>query len=223
MYHEAGKARPCADGRWPDYDADLDLGFFWAAWFARGQPCQWWPRRRGGGSAGGGARLLGPVVLGALGSPWHTRGAGGVAVVDQLRDQRSQRRRYWPPFAPWVHSEELRWAGCGPGDPTWPLGRFVRWPLTPTGTGAGSSAAPPYPRTGGCRLGAAAARVLGSSAWPAAPSWQFTYPGMGMGRYALRVTRYAPSFGKASSDRTSPQPSFSKPFLHLLARSCVLT
>jgi hypothetical protein len=106
-------------------------------------------------------------------------------------------------------SEELSWAGCGPGGPTWPLGRWVRWPVTPTGTGAGSSAPPPYTerhfRTGGCRPGAEAARVLGSWACAAAPS---TYPGMG---------RYAPSFGKASSDRRS-LPSHAH--FHNLARSC---
>jgi hypothetical protein len=33
---------------------------------------------------------------------------GGVAPIspratDQLRDQRGHRRRYWPPFTPWVH------------------------------------------------------------------------------------------------------------------------
>jgi hypothetical protein len=39
-------------------------------------------------------------------------------------------------------SDELGWAGCGPGGPTWPLGRWVRWPATPTGTGAGSSGTP---------------------------------------------------------------------------------
>ena len=46
-----------------------------------------------------------------------------------------------------------------PGGPTWPLGRWVRWPVTPTGTGAGSSAPPPYRRL---PAGAEAARVLGS-------------------------------------------------------------
>jgi hypothetical protein len=56
-------------------------------------------------------------------------------------------------------SEELGWAGCGPGGPIWPLGRWVRWPVTPTGTGAGSSAPPPYRRLA---AGAEAARVLGS-------------------------------------------------------------
>jgi hypothetical protein len=30
--------------------------------------------------------------------------------------------------------------------PTWPLGRWVRWPVIPTGTGAGSS---PVPAAGG--------------------------------------------------------------------------
>jgi hypothetical protein len=43
----------------------------------------------------------------------------------------------------------LGWAGCGPGGPTWPLGRWARWPVTPTGTGAGSSAPPAG--TGGLR------------------------------------------------------------------------
>jgi hypothetical protein len=33
-------------------------------------------------------------------------------------------------------SGELGWAGCGPGGPIWPLGRWVRRPVTPTGTGA---------------------------------------------------------------------------------------
>jgi hypothetical protein len=51
------------------------------------------------------------------------------------------------------------WAGCGPGGPTWPLGRWVRWPVTPTGTGAGSSAPPPYRPL---PAGAEAARVPGS-------------------------------------------------------------
>jgi hypothetical protein len=61
-------------------------------------------------------------------------------------------------------SEELGWAGCGPGGPTWPLGRLVRWLVTPTGTRAGSLAPLPLPllRAGGCRPGAEAARVLGS-------------------------------------------------------------
>jgi hypothetical protein len=27
-------------------------------------------------------------------------------------------------------SEELGWAGCGPGGATWPLDRWVRWPVT---------------------------------------------------------------------------------------------
>jgi hypothetical protein len=43
-------------------------------------------------------------------------------------------------------SGELGWAGCGPGGPTWPRGRLVRWTVTPTGTGAGSSVPPPYRR-----------------------------------------------------------------------------
>jgi hypothetical protein len=25
-----------------------------------------------------------------------------LAIIDELRDQRGQRRRYWPMFAPWV-------------------------------------------------------------------------------------------------------------------------
>jgi hypothetical protein len=40
----------------------------------------------------------------------------------------------WPPGS----RGELGSAGCGPGGPTWPQGRWVRWPVTPTGTGAGS-------------------------------------------------------------------------------------
>jgi hypothetical protein len=66
------------------------------------------------------------------------------------------------PLGP-VRSWAGRWAGCGPGGPTWPLGRWVRWPVTPTGTGAPSGLAPlPLLRTGGCRPGAEAARVPGS-------------------------------------------------------------
>jgi hypothetical protein len=52
---------------------------------------------------------------------------------------------------------ELGWAGCAPKGPTWPLGRWVRWPGGDPGqhssTGAGSSAprfsvadTPPYRR-----------------------------------------------------------------------------
>jgi hypothetical protein len=32
---------------------------------------------------------------------------------DQLRDQRSQGPRYWPPFDPWVQGELGCWAGLG--------------------------------------------------------------------------------------------------------------
>jgi hypothetical protein len=103
-------------------------------------------------------------------------------------------------------SEELgwAWAGCGPGDQTWPLGRWVRWPETPTGTGAGSSVPPPY-RTGGSRPGAESARVLGSYAVAAALS---TCPGTGCN---------SPSIGKAFSDR---QRLLSHAHFHSLARSC---
>jgi hypothetical protein len=49
------------------------------------------------------------------------------------RDQRSQGPRYWSPFAPWVQGEGRSWsglwAGCGPGGPTWLLGRWVLWPV----------------------------------------------------------------------------------------------
>jgi hypothetical protein len=40
------------------------------------------------------------------------------------------------------------WVGLGVvrGGQTWPLGRWVRWPVIPTGTGAGSSAPPSYRR-----------------------------------------------------------------------------
>jgi hypothetical protein len=54
---------------------------------------------------------------------------------DQLRDQRGQGPggavlATVRPLGP-VSSEELGWAGCGPGGPTWPLGRWVRWPVAP--------------------------------------------------------------------------------------------
>jgi hypothetical protein len=48
------------------------------------------------------------------------------------------------PLGPGARGAELGPAGCGPGGPTWPLGRLVRWPVAPTGTGDGSSAPPPY-------------------------------------------------------------------------------
>jgi hypothetical protein len=54
----------------------------------------------------------------------------------------------------------------------WPLGRWVRWPVTPTGAGAGSSAPPPPYRR--LPAGAEAARVPGSKAVAAALS---TCPG----------------------------------------------
>jgi hypothetical protein len=42
----------------------------------------------------------------------------------------------------------VSWDGMGMlrGGPTWPLGRWVWWPVTPTGTGAGPSPSPPYRR-----------------------------------------------------------------------------
>jgi hypothetical protein len=67
-------------------------------------------------------------------------------------------------------SEELGWAGCGPGGPTWPqLGRWVRWPVTRdpdrhAGAGSGSSAPPPYRRLpAGAGAGArrACSRLIG--------------------------------------------------------------
>jgi hypothetical protein len=62
------------------------------------------------------------------------------AIRDQ-RCQRGQRRRYWPPFAPWVPTANAGPWAAGPG------GRCRwRWPVAPTGTGAGSSAPPPYRR-----------------------------------------------------------------------------
>jgi hypothetical protein len=66
-------------------------------------------------------------------------------AADQLRDQRGQGPRM---YVATVRSRgELGWDGCGPGaGPTWPLGRWVRWPVTPTGTGAGSSVPAPYRR-----------------------------------------------------------------------------
>jgi hypothetical protein len=79
------------------------------------------------------------------------------------------------------------------------------------------SPVPPYRRlpAGGC--GRACSRLIGL----ARSSKLAVYiPRHGHG--ALRATPRPLAKRKASSDRTSPQPSFSKPFLHLLARSCVL-
>jgi hypothetical protein len=92
----------------------------------------------------------------------------------------------------------MGWVWCGPGCPTWPLGRWVRWPVTPTGTGAGPSAPPPYRRL----------RVF-SAHRPAVPQLQVhTCPGIGCN---------SPSFGKASSDRNK-LPSYAH--FHSLTRSC---
>jgi hypothetical protein len=101
------------------------------------------------------------------------RKAQGAATSCAIRGARG---RIIGPRSPPGSSEELGWAGCGPGGPTWPLGRWVRWPVTPTGTGtgAGSCSAPRLLlRTGGCRPGAEAARVLGSQAVTAALSTGF--------------------------------------------------
>ena len=58
--------------------------------------------------------LVAPCVLFPLCSLLFARIALALALAlllfyfylalgsDQLRDQRGQRRRYWPPFAPWV-------------------------------------------------------------------------------------------------------------------------
>jgi hypothetical protein len=105
--------------------------------------------------------------------------------------------KYWPPLGPLLGPArgELGWAGCAPGGPNWPLCRWVRWPVSPTGTEAGFSAprsSVPVPAAArGPEPGAEAARVTGSKAWSAAPS---TCPGTGCN---------SPSFGKAPSDRTS--------------------
>jgi hypothetical protein len=52
-----------------------------------------------------------------------------------IRDQRGQRRRYWPPSAPWVQWPVRSWAGlrCGPGGqgsnlPPGPLGSVAGGP-----------------------------------------------------------------------------------------------
>ena len=55
---------------------------------------------------------------------------------DQLRDQRGQEAKFWPPFTPWVHrGAEMGWMwsrggnfasvllGSVAGDPVWPPGR----------------------------------------------------------------------------------------------------
>jgi hypothetical protein len=101
----------------------------------------------------------------------HLRGllAAGcpASYADQLRDQRDQRRLYWPPFVPWVQGGGAR---GGPGGPTWPLGRWGRGPASRPPRPAPGLAPLPLLRTGGCRPGAEAARVLGSWACVAAPS-----------------------------------------------------
>jgi hypothetical protein len=53
-------------------------------------------------------RPIGPIL-----SPHQTRIHD---AADQLRDQRGQGPRIWPPFAPWLPRTrgELGWAGCGP-------------------------------------------------------------------------------------------------------------
>jgi hypothetical protein len=67
---------------------------------------------------------------------------------DQLRDQGGQERKFYPTGTTWVQGGAgLGWVWSGgsnlaPG----PLGSVAGHPVTPTGTGAGSSAPPPYRR-----------------------------------------------------------------------------
>jgi hypothetical protein len=98
-----------------------------------------------------GPNLFPPIGLTHYGTSCAIRGARGGGI--------GRRSRSPPGFR-----EELGWAGCGPGGPTWPLGR---WPL---GSGSvagdpdrhwGCGAPLPLLRTGGWRRpGAEAARVL---------------------------------------------------------------
>jgi hypothetical protein len=90
-----------------------------------------------GGVARGQQRAVRAADQGA-----RARAMGAAWVISQ-----ASCTKYWPPLL------GLGWAGCAPGGPTC-LGRWVRWPVTPTGTGVGSSASapPPYRRlvpTGG--------------------------------------------------------------------------
>ena len=85
-----------------------------------------------------GSRSSGSSGSGSSGSSGSGSGSGTSCAIRGARGRNIGHRS--PPGS----SEELGWAGCGPGGPTWPLGRWVRWPVTPTGTGAGSSAPPPY-------------------------------------------------------------------------------
>jgi hypothetical protein len=127
---------------------------------------------------------------------------------------------HWPPFAAvrppppgpglgpvrsWAGRWAVGWAWSGGSNAqqlgpwplaTGPLGSFpvsgVRWPVAPTGTGAGSSAPPPCRRrlaAGGRGLRPRVFPAHRPGAWAAAPS---TCPGTGC---------VSPSFGKASSDR----------------------
>jgi hypothetical protein len=101
-------------------------------------------------------------------------------------------------------SGELGWAGCGPRAPTWPhapgpLGSV--WPVTPTGTGAGSSASS-VPAAGGQGL---RPRVI--LAHRPAPQLQVHAPAWGVTPHPWQI---------AFSRRKLP----SHAHFHNLARSC---
>jgi hypothetical protein len=127
---------------------------------------------------------------------------------EQVRGHGGQGANHWPPFAVRPLSPGAR----GQGGWAWSVVRGVQ--LCPWAAGFGGRRPRPAPglaplplllRTGGCRPGAEAARVLGSQTWAAAPA---ICPGTGCN---------SPSFGRASSDRPSP-PSSSH--FHSRTRSC---
>jgi hypothetical protein len=89
-------------------------------------------------------------------------GMHGVYTVDHLRDQGANRAEISPHRAPPGSMGEGGLGWVWSGGPTWPLGRWVRWPVAMTaGTGAGGSASP------GAQEGAL---VLLTSTCPPAPA-----------------------------------------------------
>jgi hypothetical protein len=110
-------ARPCAS-QWPLLATHWALGMH-----ARARP--------GARDSRGSGCALRPLTSCAI------RGARGRGF-----GHRSPAGSWGGPGGSWARLS----VGCGPGGPTWPLDRLVRWPVTPNGTGAGSSAPPPYRR-----------------------------------------------------------------------------
>jgi hypothetical protein len=90
---------------------------------------------------GGIGAVVTPVGCRGL-SVLSTKAPASVLTSCAIKEARSG--NFTPPGTIWVQGG----AGLGVvrGGPTWPLGRWVRWPVSPTGTGAGSSSPPPCRR-----------------------------------------------------------------------------